>query len=290
MITRKTRKCRLCGAELTADNKCDSHIIPRFIWREYMEENSERQEAVLLGPERPRILRKCGVTDDNILCRKCDGDILGEYENNFKKVWERVFKNGELCPLNHNGHLIGWTKKIDGREDIIKTKLFMLCCLWRASISSDGKHKLKLNSRKEVAIQRELQRKNHSNLLYKYSTLCSRYEDGDIDAIIDPYCIRKNPLKTSLCYLHLPGGFTFIMRLGTKSISKNLEVCEFGASKRDLFILNAGKMEGSKMEGVLLRRTLAGLQDMYESDKKNIKGKLVSKYKDLSQEDVDDVF
>lgn len=255
-----------------------------------MEENGKRWEMVLLKPERPKILRKYGITDNSILCRKCDGEVLGKYEKDFKDVWERVFKKSELKPVNYNSRLVGWMKKIDNREDFIKTKLFVLCCIWRASISNNGDHQLKLNPRKEDAIKRELQRKNHNNLLYKYSTLCLRFKDGDIDAAIDPYCIRKNAIKASLCYLHLPGGFIFIMRLGTKSICKDLETIELGASKQGFLILNAGKMEGSKMEEILLRRTLVGLRDMYDGDKRKIKDKLLSVYDDLSQKDVDNIF
>ena len=290
MVYKKTKKCHLCGVELSANNKCESHIIPKFIWKEYMMVNGKHQEMILMNSERPKILRGYGVTDNGILCRKCDGDILGQYENDFREVWERIFKNGESHPFNHNGSLIGWMKKVGSREDFIKTKLFVLCCIWRASISDNGEHQLKLNLRKENAIRRELQRGNHNNLLHNYSMLCSRFEDGNVDVAIDPYRIRKNTLKTSLYYLHLPGGFIFIMRLGTKNIGKDLEPFEFGTSRQGFLVLNAGKMEGSKMEEALLKRALTGLREMYDSDKKEIKAKLLPMYGDLSRKDIDDVF
>ncbi len=284
--------CHLCGMRLTVGNKCESHIIPKFIWKEFMGKDGERQEMVLLNLERPRILRRYGVTDNNILCRKCDGEILGKYENDFKEIWERVFKEGETCPIDQNGHLLGWEKKLSSHEDIIKTKLFMLCCLWRASISNNKEHSLKLSARRENAIRRELRQQNHDRLLYRYSMLCSRFEDGGPDVVIAPYCTHKNKLQADLCYLHLPRGFIFVMKLGAGVISKDLEACKFGASRQSFFIINAGKTEGSKIETALLQRTLVGLQDMYGSDKKEIKSKLLSSsaYNDLSKKDVDNVF
>ncbi len=105
----KKNICNLCGSELTQKNRCKAHIILEFIWREYMKEGDERENMVLLksGNAPARFLKSYGITDDSILCRKCDDEILGKYENDFRKIWGRVFKSRDERIIEQGNKLFG---------------------------------------------------------------------------------------------------------------------------------------------------------------------------------------
>lgn len=283
--------CRLCGAELNKANGCAAHIIPEFIWREYMtNEDGHREEMILLKKDNmpPRFLRKYGITDNTILCRKCDGEILGKYENDFKEVWEKIFKNGKLYPVEKDGELRGWAKELSGHKDIIAIKLllFILCCIWRASISTSEDYPIKLNNRKEKALRKILSSRDHDRLLHSYSMICSKFEDGDYSLAVAPYFDRRNRKKLNLVRFYLPLGYVFTIRLGLESIDKKLGIAKFNACSNAFFIANMGKLEGSVSEVNILSGVIRGLRNMYPDDKRRIERGMLEKYDDISSEDV----
>ena len=284
--------CKLCGAELTEQNRCSAHIIPKYIWREYMtNKDGEKEDMILLKKDNqpPCFLRKYGLTDDNILCRNCDDELLGKYENDFREVWERVFKNGKLYPVEKDGKLYGWAKEITGHEDVIKTKLFLLCCIWRASISASEDYSFKLNRRKEDAIKRILLRGNHNKLVYTYETMCSKFEDSDFSLAVAPFSEKINGKKISLVRLYLPKGYLFSMRLGLEPIDKKIKTAVFGSMKNAFFIANMGEMEGSATEGNFMKNVIKALRNMHYDDKKKIRKGLMGKNDDVTEEDINSV-
>ena len=281
--------CKLCGTELTKQNKCSAHIIPEFIWREYMiNENNKKEDMILLrkNNQPPRFLRKYGITDDDILCRDCDDEVLGKYENGFREVWNRVFKKGKIYPVEKNDKLYGWAKEIRCSEDIIKTKLFILCCIWRASISSSEYYPFKVNRRKEEAIKKILTSKNHEKLLYSYETICSKFEDLDFSFASAPFSEKIRSRKINLVRLYLPNGYLFSVRLGLEPIDAKIKPAVFGSMKNAFFIANMGKMEGSSTEGYFMSKTLKALRNMYSGDKEKVKNNLLEKYDDLTGKDI----
>ena len=281
--------CKLCGAELTKQNKCSAHIIPEFIWREYMTNREGKKEDMVLLKESnqpPRLLRKYGITDDNIMCRKCDDDVLGRYENDFKEVWERVFKNGKIYPIKKDGKLYGWGKEIKGREDIIKTKLFLLCCIWRASISTSEDYPFKINERKENAIKKILLGDNHGKLAYSYETMCSKFEDLDFSIAAAPFSDKIKKKKMSLVRLYLPKGYLFSVRLGLEPIDKKIRPAVFGSMDVAFFIANMGEMEGSATEVNFIQGTLKAIRNMYPGDKNKVKNRLLKENDDITEDDI----
>ena len=281
--------CKLCGTELTKENRCSAHIIPEFIWRDYMtNEDGEKEDMILLKKDNqpPRFLKKYGVTDDSILCRNCDNKVLGKYENDFREVWERVFKNGKMYPVEKDGKLYGWGKEIKGHKDVIKTKLFLLCCIWRASISTSEDYPFKLNERKENAIKRILLSNSHNKLVYIYKTICSKFEDLDFSLAAAPLSEKINGKKISLVRLYLPKGYLFSMRLGLEPIDKKIKTAVFGSMNNAFFIANMGKMEGSVTEENFTKNTIKALRNMYYDDKKKVRKGLMEKYNDVTEEDI----
>lgn len=250
--------------------------------------DGKKEEMVVLKKDHqpPRFLRSYGITDDHILCRKCDDEILGKYENSFKEIWERVFKNEKTHPIERDGKLYGWAKEYEGKKDIIGIKLFILCCIWRASISTLEDYSLKMNNRKEKALRRILLDNKHDKLLHSYSMFCSKFEDDYYPLAATPYFDRKNKKHLNLIRFCLPYGYMFTIRIGLEKIDEGMGAYEFGAFKEAFFISNMGKLEGSASEKRLLNSALDGLRNMYPSDKRRIKDGLLKKYDDITEEEI----
>lgn len=281
--------CKMCGAELNDNNKCSAHILPEFIWRDYMkDEDGHREEVIVVrkGGEPSKFLKKYGITDDGILCRRCDDEILGKYENDFKQIWETVFKYGELHPIKKQDELRGWGKGISEVDDIITIKLFVLTCIWRAVVSTLGDYPITINGRKEEALRRTLLDGKNRKLLHSYSMICSKYEDDNCPLVISPYLERNNKRHFTLIRFCLPFGYMFTVRLGKKSIDSKLGVAEFGALEDGFFIANMGKFEGSRSEERLFDVALNGMRNMYPSDKQHLGRKMLDRYNDISEEDI----
>ena len=251
-------------------------------------EQGQHEEMILLKKNNgiPRLMKKYGITDTNILCRKCDDEILGKYENKFKEVWERVFKKGELYPIEKEGRLTGWAKEIIGKQDIITTKLFLLACIWRAAISQSEDYPLKINSRKEAALKRALTERRHEKLLHSYSMICSKFEDENYPLAISPSMIKGPRKHLGLIRFCLPLGYIFTIRLGQEKIDEKIGVEEFGAFSNCFFIANSGKLKGSESEKRLFKGTLKNLQEMYPGDKRKIGKSLLEQCGDITEEEI----
>ena len=70
------------------------------------------------------------TTDSNILCKYCDGDILGRYDNELYKIWGHWYKN------RHN-YSAGNLVEISASSDLAIKGIAAI--LWRASISKEIK-------------------------------------------------------------------------------------------------------------------------------------------------------
>jgi hypothetical protein len=131
--------CRLC---LQDKPLVKAHIVPRFMYQELFDKNKmlvqfEPHKALDSPNYRPRKI-PAGEYDPDILCRDCDGGIIGkDYEDYARKV----LYGGKLLLKDHvevenllsiEGATITQLRNIDYR----KYKLFLLSILWRASISS----------------------------------------------------------------------------------------------------------------------------------------------------------
>lgn len=127
--------CKLCLNELLLLKK--SHIIPDFVYRKSGMYNEKHKVNVfnpqeLLEGKAPSF-QQSGAYDSNILCARCDNEIIGKYE----KYASSILTNGNLSSYRpssqHQAYLI--CENIDYRL----FKLFLLSILFRSAIS---KHSL----------------------------------------------------------------------------------------------------------------------------------------------------
>lgn len=126
MNKKKQGICNLCGQEKLF---CKAHIIPESFYKEF---SRERGKLVIVDKDCNYTKRTpIGIYDETILCRECDGDILGgldEYGKCFfyKKVFTKFCKNNEC---------LFYLKKEE--YDFVKLRKFLISVLWRASISEN---------------------------------------------------------------------------------------------------------------------------------------------------------
>jgi hypothetical protein len=121
--------CRLCQEKKQL--LMSSHIIPDFMYGELYDENHFLETRVI-DPDYVRKGKKpTGEYDKHILCKECDGGIIGQYETYAKEV---LF--GSRAQSAHtitNQH--GITTKFY-EVDYRRFKLFLLSILWRSGIST----------------------------------------------------------------------------------------------------------------------------------------------------------
>lgn len=125
--------CKLCQQDKPLIRR--SHIIPDFMYQSIFDENhflyrgtASNLESVYMVPT--------GEYEGNILCRKCDNDVIGRYEN----YSSRAFYGGRLqadeCPTFTNIRINDIPAILCRNLDYHKFKLFLLSILWRSSISN----------------------------------------------------------------------------------------------------------------------------------------------------------
>ena len=116
--------CKLCLQETELVN---SHIIPEFMYAPLYDEDHRFN---ILGNNAGNILKRPlkGIYE-KLLCKACDNDIIGKYENHASSV---IFGNSkkEFEYENTNYGLL-----IHG-IDYVLFKLFQISILWRCAIST----------------------------------------------------------------------------------------------------------------------------------------------------------
>jgi hypothetical protein len=150
--------CKLCLQNKKLLKK--SHIIPDFMYRETgMYDSSHRIRKFSVQ----RVFKiitdlfspPTGEYDKNILCARCDNEIIGHYETYARKA---LF-GGELPAdenpiVTHHIDLNGKRFSICQNIDYNKFKLFLLSILWRASITQrDFFQYVNLNLEKEEQLR-----------------------------------------------------------------------------------------------------------------------------------------
>jgi hypothetical protein len=116
--------CKLCNTEKTL---IDSHIFPEFMYDPMYDENHQFK---ILSNKTGEVIKepKKGIYE-KLLCKKCDNEIIGKYEDHAAKV---IFGDGkkeieiEKTDIGLLIHGIDYTL----------FKLFQISLLWRASIST----------------------------------------------------------------------------------------------------------------------------------------------------------
>lgn len=126
-------KCSLCHAETKLLKK--SHIIPDFMYNG-MFGQKHRLSHVNLKDLKELKSVPTGIYDKDILCVKCDNEVIGKYETYASKAiygGDLLGKESPVFKTQKNVH--GFVSVLVNNIDYVKFKLFLLSILWRAHVS-----------------------------------------------------------------------------------------------------------------------------------------------------------
>ena len=123
--------CNLCKRKTTLMKK--SHIIPDFMYQEIYDEKHFLFRGTAKNLENAKTV-PTGEYDSNILCEKCDNEIIGSFEGYASGVLFGGLPEDKK-PITQNGMINDIPVIFIDNVEYNKFKLFLLSMLWRASIS-----------------------------------------------------------------------------------------------------------------------------------------------------------
>ncbi|MEA5488288.1 MULTISPECIES: hypothetical protein [Pseudanabaena] len=173
--------CRLCGLE---KQLIKAHIIPRKLYEPIREASigespsDQVPRMYVVGTEQKSKQFQSGIYDTSILCKECDGHLIGVWDNYGQKfLLNPSFSENRL--FDNLGKLAVY--RIE-EFDYKQLKLFFMSILWRAAITSDLFFaQIKLGSweeklRKMILSQEPGSENDFSVVLFKY--------EGDLSEIM----------------------------------------------------------------------------------------------------------
>jgi len=120
----KSSICKFCGKE---KKLIGAHIIPRKFYLNYESEHYQSIDPF----EGKSKTQQAGAIDKNILCHKCDGNIIGEFDKEgYRVLLEEVPKHLVYRDIYQKIYHLRSTD-----FDYCKLRKFFISVLWRASIS-----------------------------------------------------------------------------------------------------------------------------------------------------------
>lgn len=133
----KNTSCHLC--EKGKDLIKKSHIMSEFLHREMYDENHKLRafDPKDLLKSNPRISRpSSGSYEGSLLCKKCDNEIIGEYESYSAKLLNGALGSKKKIRCHYSRSIDGIIVLQLSQLHYKNLKLFLLSLLWRAHISS----------------------------------------------------------------------------------------------------------------------------------------------------------
>lgn len=126
--------CQLCLEQKTLLKK--SHIIPKFMYEGLFDKSHRIIEVNIIDIDGSKKQRLDGYYDREILCQKCDNEILGALETYASKaLYGRGNPGKNRMPEVRYESNESLVSIIYNNLDYTQTKLFLLSILWRAHIS-----------------------------------------------------------------------------------------------------------------------------------------------------------
>lgn len=210
-------KCKLCLKD-DIELLSKSHIIPKFLFEDMKDENNsfvQIEPDRFIEGRRQHIKRpRDAFHEANILCKKCDGVIIKEYEDYLKLVFHSTLK-----PISRPKFVkrIPYSKEFNvlfiENIDYKLYKLGFLSILWRASISKLPFFKsVNLGSHSEVL--RKMLLEGMASNLYGYPFFTSFLnQQSDEYQIVLP--ITKFKMEKYTHYRFIMNGLDIIFMIGS---------------------------------------------------------------------------
>lgn len=123
-------ECKLCGKDERLLKK--SHIIPEFMYKGLFDSKHSMVKLDLSGKKKPSLIYT-GIYEKNILCQRCDNELLSKYESYAAIIYFGGFNFGKQRPnYKHIGYMLTRVEEVDYK----KLKLFYMSVLWKLHITS----------------------------------------------------------------------------------------------------------------------------------------------------------
>lgn len=205
-------KCQLCHSNQKLLKK--SHIIPDFMYEGLFD---NKHFTLYVNIDEMQVIGKkpTGIYDKNILCHKCDNEVIGKYESYSSKILKNGKLSERLKPI-----VTKYTKEKDVGKisleniDYTKFKLFLLSMLWKGHISKNVFFKdIDLGQKYSEQI-RTMLLKGDPGKETDFETLIVFYKKDFLPAkMLTPP--RRFRMEKSICYLIHIQGISFIYKVST---------------------------------------------------------------------------
>lgn len=219
----KKGKCKLCLKE-DVELLSKSHIIPKFLFEDMKDKNNS---FIQISPDkyvegRTQHIKKPrdAFHESNILCEKCDGNIIKEYEDYLKLVFHSTLKPTSRPQIikripDKRGFNVLFIENVDYKL----YKLGFLSILWRASISKLPFFKSVILGPHSEEIRKMLLEGIALNANdYPFATSFLNRRNDECQIILP---ITKFKTENLTHYRFIINGIDLIFMIGSKSIKLN---------------------------------------------------------------------
>lgn len=215
--------CRLCREEKPLLKK--SHIIPEFMYQALFDESHKLNKLTpspYIQGERRVQRPPTGEYESNVLCLRCDSEVIGSYESYGRRVLYAKANESPDDPMPEHGVTeFGVPVSRFTNVDYAKFKLFLLSILWRASISSRSFfHEIQLGPYEEPIRKMILLGDPGRAEDYPIILLSWLMEDSVAhDFVAQP---SKNRAEGGIRYVFIIAGMTYVFHVSPNSIEPKL--------------------------------------------------------------------
>lgn len=217
--------CKLCKTEQIL---IGSHIIPKFLHKKI---DPNRNTPFVVYENLKAVTKNDLGIAENLLCKKCDNEIIGAYEKYFNDIW---YVNSVLPNTINQNEII---------SIVIDYKLFLLFHLsvfWRMSVSNDPSFQhIDFGKRHNEQIRTMLLNNDDSNNLYKITVKIIEKDKQLLDKIIMQPVHYKVDLHN--IYSAIYGGLEIKLKISShyyeefeKVSMSNNKTCVFVRNYKDI--------------------------------------------------------
>lgn len=203
--------CLLCGNEKIL---IKAHIIPRKLYNPL----KDGKDAPIIYPTTLTKRWKqsqSGIYDDKILCRECDGNLLGPWDNYAQALL--------LEPFEAKNYILQTGKRYFYKKekiDYVKLKLFFMAVLWRASITNENFF-FEVNVGSWESVLKDMILKADPGTANDFSVILAKYEGALANIMPNPERVRTEGIN---CYRFRAAGYVFLIKVDSRPFPQKLKL------------------------------------------------------------------
>lgn len=199
--------CKFCGEE---KELIKAHIIPKCFYKNYKKQGYK----ALYSDDGTWQQKQNGAYDNNILCSKCDNEILSSFEQEGKRVLLAGYKQCNTHKNSNSGTIYSLLKE-DYNYDLLRK--FFISIIWRASVSSEKEFKdINLGPYENKALEILRNEKEYNNLFKVFI-----FKIPDNSKLAQIVYIKKDKYCQTTMYDIVMHGYDIIMFVNYGKLPQN---------------------------------------------------------------------